>query len=656
MPATLAAIAGNNNDTLLFFVVVIITSHLFRCSSPNNTCATGFTCNLSNSKCTSATCPAGQLPCRCRTNAPRCDGDNVCNNDYCVLPSCKLGEIGCACGSGNTCVDSTLECKAGFCQPIIVECPEGTNDCPCRAGISCDAGLVCNAQAKCELSAVTPTPSPGPTPADGPTPAPSPGSGGTPSPTPVERPTGCVPGSNGCVCLSGGERQCVRGDASCVAGRCVLPEPSCDAGELGCVCDAGQCAAADATCNAALTPPRCEAPDTGREACVDATLDSDHDGIPDCQDDEFTLGQPAKDADGNDIAPPDDGDGRQVITVYDPEQDGKTKIGTVTVPGDGNGQPKTELTGKDANNNDATSSVIRTSGGKTRVPTVDGDGEVEVPFIDITAGGVKRFTGTNAWLMVCLRGALPSGLSIASVCLGALDTSAGSGAQWECVDNHVLPASGVHYCGYTTHLTRFAIIPKSAADALSDADPLSALKAPLAPATDDDSGLPGWALGLIIALAVLCCLLLIVALACFFIRRNDGKSGGSTSRSTRDDDDIAMGEVPRISTYEDRSVNNPAFDRDSGPMTHTTVVEELSDSSLSSSSSSQERVRPGSNNIQIDMDAYQTLRNAEASEEEEEERGNSIIDMNTYKTLSGNQDYGGGDQVSWLNFILFIFL
>lgn len=72
------------------------------------------------------------------------------------------------------------------------------------------------------------------------------------------------------------------------------------------------------------------------------------------------------------------------------------------------------------------------------------------------------------------------------------------------------------------------------------------------------------------------------------------------------------------------------FSRDESDVHRTTRVEELSDSLTSLSDSSQEK-RPTeqrNSRAELDMEAYHTLR-ADVVDSEEEERGNSIIDMST---------------------------
>jgi hypothetical protein len=74
------------------------------------------------------------------------------------------------------------------------------------------------------------------------------------------------------------------------------------------------------------------------------------------------------------------------------------------------------------------------------------------------------------------------------------------------------------------------------------------------------------------------------------------------------------------------------------------VVEDLSDTSLSSLSDDRQPARakgkaaPRESSTALDMDAYQTMR----KDVVDEERGNSIIDMSTYKTLTGNESKAGG--------------
>jgi hypothetical protein len=56
--------------------------------------------------------------------------------------NCPPGSDGCPCYGNMTCDDALL-CTAGFCEQP--ECPEGTLGCSCYGNMTCDDELVCAA-------------------------------------------------------------------------------------------------------------------------------------------------------------------------------------------------------------------------------------------------------------------------------------------------------------------------------------------------------------------------------------------------------------------------------------------------------------------------------------------------------------------------------
>ena len=188
-------------------------------------------------------------------------------------------------------------------------------------------------------------------------------------------------------------------------------------------------------------------------------------------------------------------------------------------------------------------------------------GTITVPVLDVKAGEVSVLGGDNPWLLICLVGR-PQGFAISELCLASRKNAAD---RWTCVDQHVLLATRGQICGYTPHLTQFAIIPKEDIDSFTDDTPVVVAMAiessDRGMKTDDASSvLPIWAIGVIIAAGVLCCLLLLLLCFCVVRKRSSGKPKQQRRRANSDSDGE---EKTALKVYDDKSVTNPAFARDS---------------------------------------------------------------------------------------------
>ena len=91
-----------------------------------------------------------------------------------------------------------------------------------------------------------------------------------------------------------------------------------------------------------------------------------------------------------------------------------------------------------------------------------------------------------------------------------------------------------------------------------------------------------------------------------------------------------------------------------GTMGRAAVVEDLSDTSLSSLSDDRQAKRgskamPRESNAALDMDAYHTLR----KDVVDDQKGESIIDMNVYNTMKGGAGGAGGNDRSAIDAAIF---
>lgn len=348
------------------------------------------------------------------------------------------------------------------------------------------------------------------------------------------------------------------------------------------------------------------------------------------------------------------------------------------------GMARTVLSGKDDKGNPTTSNTVTVMGGSVDVPNPRG-GTVTVTYVDVSAGTIKTLD-PGTFVLICVR-KRPAGFAIGELMLASRPDA--KATSWEAVDMHVLVGAKDTYCGYTSHFTQFAIIPKTGQSFGNTAkNPPMALNANGGGGNvSSTGGLPVWAIAVIVIAALLCCLLLIILIVCLARRRGGGGKPVQQRRRAAATGDDDANETTPMKTYDDKSVTNPAFSRDSdtpakpptmrggtmgkssgggtmrqdtelvarpgtigrgdarpGTLTRAAVVEDLSDTSLSSLSDDRQpaRAKGGKaaareSSTALDMDAYQTMR----KDVVDEERGNSIIDMSTYKTLTGNEAKGG---------------
>jgi hypothetical protein len=606
------------------------------CAQPNNACSGDTACNTAINVCVSSLCIAGELSCPCKKPNNVCNGNYVCKTGFCAVDSCIAGSRGCVCGAGNSCEAST-QCQNGVCVIPPPACPAGFNSCPCRAGVTdrCNGGLVCSTASVCvpDGSTVTTTSS-----SSAPTPTTVPGGEPTPAPTPAIV-TGCVQGEPGCKCDDVAGAECRNAATTCKGGVCAFANPcdprtdatctddklGCTAGTAGCRCGANSACGSDATCNADFV---CEKKYDGRQPCANPA-DADGDGIPDCSDTTTNLDKrPSKDGDVS-------------IGVHDPTQEDK-KVGTVTVVSK-DGKPITKVDGTDAMGNPTSSGTVVTKPGRGSAPDGKG-GSVDIPYIDVTAGTVKNLGGNTPFFSICLEGGLPGGLSASQCCLGARQTA---NDDWKCVSQHLLVARGPVFCGYTPHLTQFGIIPKTAAVQRGNDPAVRALEISAGERDAESSGLPDYAIALIVIGAVCYCAL-IIALIVLVARRRSRAAKPKRDNFKSRENDVPLNDVPRVSVNDGR-VTNPAFGPESGRHMDDAIVEELSDSSLESLSEA------GDGRATLNMGAYQTLRNTLATnngqapskqfdEPVEREQPTSIVDMDTYQTLtkSGANNFNAG--------------
>jgi hypothetical protein len=131
-------------------------------------------------------------------------------------------------------------------------------------------------------------------------------------------------------------------------------------------------------------------------------------------------------------------------------------VGTVVVPPGNDGMARTVLSGKDDKGNPTTSTTITVMGGSVDVPNPRG-GTINVPYVDVNAGTIKTLD-PDTFVLICLR-KRPAGFTIGQLMLASRPDS--KTTSWTPVDMHVLVGSKDTYCGYTSHFTQFAIIPKS---------------------------------------------------------------------------------------------------------------------------------------------------------------------------------------------------
>jgi hypothetical protein len=119
--------------------------------------------------------------------------------------TCITGSIGCECTAGGGC-EPGLVCNVEHkCDvPPPEECPLGTRDCPCDKGECASADLACNADGFC-----------------------------------VAR--DCPRGAETCPCTAAGRCGLADDGSALVCTDDVCARPGCTTGELGCMCDAGEC-------------------------------------------------------------------------------------------------------------------------------------------------------------------------------------------------------------------------------------------------------------------------------------------------------------------------------------------------------------------------------------------------------------------------------
>lgn len=214
-------------------------------------------------------------------------------------------------------------------------------------------------------------------------------------------------------------------------------------------------------------------------------------------------------------------------------------------------------------------------------------------------------------------------------------------------------ARGPVFCGYTPHLTQFGVIPKTSAIARNGDQPVQAIEFPNELTDGESSGLPVYAIALIVVAALCFCIVGILCIALLLRRRNRAaKPTRATVKPQARDADVPLQSMPRSSTVNDQKVTNPAFGPDSGRGFEDAVVEEIGDSSLESLSEA------GDGRATLNMGAYQTLRNATLAapgaapparvvdEPVERNQPTSIIDMDTYKTLTASQVHNNNNNNS----------
>ena len=117
---------------------------------------------------------------------------------------------------------------------------------------------------------------------------------------------------------------------------------------------------------------------------------------------------------------------------------------------------RTVLTGTDDKGQPTTSNTITVLGGSVDVPNPRG-GTVNVPYVDVSAGSIKKLD-PGTFVMICVR-RRPAAFAIGELMLASRPDS--KSTSWEPVDMHVLIGALDTYCGYTSHFTQFAIIPKT---------------------------------------------------------------------------------------------------------------------------------------------------------------------------------------------------
>jgi len=353
------------------------------------------------------------------------------------------------------------------------------------------------------------------------------------------------------------------------------------------------------------------------------------------------------------------------------------------------GTQKTSLDGKDANGSPTSSTTLTTSLGSTQVKDPATGMTITVPYIDVSAGSLKTFSSDNPYLLICIRNARPVGYSLGELCLASRDTAS---STWVVVDEDVLLATGNQICGWTPHLTQFAILPKMLVMNMATVN-TNAVGTAMPLAIDESSqrnsssgGFATWKIVVIVIAAVVCCLILLLLIFCLVRRSGGGKPKQQRRRgvvkSSSEDDDMQVLEV-----YDDKSVTNPAFARVSaremdstrdgestmvargnkpptlrrdetldsrggeatmparkgpGTMTRTREDDRFKSTIFNAEESSDDdrAVPTRTSNAELDMDSYQTLRKEVV---EDDNKGQSIIDMSTYKTLTKEPAGGRAD-------------
>lgn len=120
------------------------------------------------------------------------------------------------------------------------------------------------------------------------------------------------------------------------------------------------------------------------------------------------------------------------------------------------GMARTVLSGKDDKGNPTTSNTVTVMGGSVDVPNPRG-GTVTVTYVDVSAGTIKTLD-PGTFVLICVR-KRPAGFAIGELMLASRPDA--KATSWEAVDMHVLVGAKDTYCGYTSHFTQFAIIPKT---------------------------------------------------------------------------------------------------------------------------------------------------------------------------------------------------
>ncbi len=170
--------------------------------------------------------------------------------------TCITGSIGCECTAGGGC-EPGLVCNGDHkCDtPPPVECPVGTRDCPCDKGECASADLSCNVDGFC---------------------------------VPID----CPRGAETCPCTAAGRCGLAEDGSALVCTDDVCARPGCTTGELGCMCDAGECTGGAVCRDDVCRPNDCPAGDTGCPCGAGNTCDAPDDACQSgtCQPEGCTAG------------------------------------------------------------------------------------------------------------------------------------------------------------------------------------------------------------------------------------------------------------------------------------------------------------------------------------------------------------------------------